>query len=63
MLVSPRTLNALKRGGVINLGLVFDMSDHELLEIRNFSEKSLAELKHQMVPLMYDDDEISPDSD
>jgi len=63
LLVSPRTLNALKRGGVINLGQVLDMSDHELLEIRNFSEKSLAELKHQMVPLMYDDDEISPDSD
>jgi hypothetical protein len=61
--LSPRTLNALKRANVTNLGQVFDMSDDELLQIRNFGEKSLPELKNQLEPLLYEHDEMPPADD
>lgn len=61
--LSPRTLNALKRARVTNLGQVFDMSDDELLQIRNFGEKSLPELKAPLEPLMYEQDEMPPTDD
>jgi len=56
--LSPRTLNCLKRGQVTDLGQVFDMSDEELLQIRNFGEQSLEELKIQLERLIYANDEI-----
>jgi len=50
----------LNRAHVTNLGQVFDLSDDELLHIRNFGEKSLLELKDQLEPLMYEHDEMPP---
>ncbi len=42
--VSPRTLNCLKRAHIGKVGQVLEMSNAELLNIRNFGEKSLQEL-------------------
>ena len=58
--LSPRILNSSNRAHVTNLGQVFDLSDDELLHIRNFGEKSLLELKYQLEPLMYEHDEMPP---
>ena len=46
--LSPRTLNCLKRSHVSKVGEVLDMSNDELLKIRNFGEKSLDELKEKL---------------
>ena len=58
--LSPRILNSSNRAHVTNLGQVFDLSDDELLHIRNFGEKLLLELKDQLAPLMYEHDEMPP---
>ena len=42
--LSPRTLNCLKRAHITKVGQVLEMSNEELLKIRNFGEKSLDEL-------------------
>ena len=42
--LSPRTLNCLKRAHIGKVGQVLEMSNEELLKIRNFGEKSLEEL-------------------
>ena len=47
--LSPRTLNCLKRSHISKVGEVLEMSDEELLKIRNFGEKSLVELKEKLV--------------
>jgi len=47
--LSPRTLNCLKRFHISKVGEVLEMSDDELLKIRNFGEKSLDELKEKLV--------------
>ena len=47
--LSPRTLNCLKRSHVSKVGEVLEMSDDDLLKIRNFGEKSLVELKEKLV--------------
>ena len=46
--LSPRTLNCLKRSHISKVGEVLEMSDDELLKIRNFGEKSLTELKEKL---------------
>ena len=40
----PRTLNCLKRAHISKVGQVLEMSNDELLKIRNFGEKSMEEL-------------------
>jgi DNA-directed RNA polymerase subunit alpha len=42
--LTPRTLNCLKRAYISKVGQVLEMSNNELLKIRNFGEKSLEEL-------------------
>ena len=42
--LSSRTLNCLKRAGIDRVGEVLELSKAELLEIRNFGEKSFTEL-------------------
>ena len=42
--LSPRTLNCLKRAHLGKVGQVLELSNNELLKIRNFGEKSLQEL-------------------
>ena len=46
--LSPRTLNCLKRSHISKVGEVLEMSDDELLKIRNFGQKSLDELKQKL---------------
>jgi DNA-directed RNA polymerase subunit alpha len=46
--LSPRTLNCLKRAHVTKVGHALEMSDAELLKIRNFGEKSLRELMDKL---------------
>jgi DNA-directed RNA polymerase subunit alpha len=46
--LSPRTLNCLKRAQINRVGEVLEMSDEELLKIRNFGEKSLEELQEKL---------------
>jgi DNA-directed RNA polymerase subunit alpha len=47
--LSPRTLNCLKRGHITKVGEILELSDDELLKIRNFGEKSLVELREKLV--------------
>ena len=47
--LSPRTLNCLKRSHISKVGEVLEMTDDELLKIRNFGEKSLDELKEKLI--------------
>jgi DNA-directed RNA polymerase subunit alpha len=47
--LSPRTLNCLKRAQVNRVGEVLDMSDEDLLKIRNFGDKSLTELHEKLI--------------
>jgi len=46
--LSPRTLNCLKRAHISRVGEVLEMSDEDLLKIRNFGDKSLVELQAQL---------------
>ena len=46
--LSPRTLNCLKRAHITKVGEVLEMSDDDLLKIRNFGEKSLTELRERL---------------
>ena len=46
--LSPRTLNCLKRAHITKVGEALEMSDEELVKIRNFGEKSLLELKEKL---------------
>ena len=46
--LSPRTLNCLKRSNINKVGEVLERSKEELLQIRNFGEKSLAELYEKL---------------
>ena len=46
--LSPRTLNCLKRAHLTKVGEILEMSDDELLKIRNFGEKSLTELRDRL---------------
>ena len=46
--LSPRTLNCLKRAHITKVGEILEMSDDELLKIRNFGDKSLTELREKL---------------
>lgn len=46
--LTPRTLNCLKRAHISKVGEILEMSDNELLKIRNFGEKSLEELQQKL---------------
>ena len=46
--LTARTLNCLKRAHISRIGEVLEMSDEDLLKIRNFGEKSLEELRTKL---------------
>ena len=46
--LSSRTLNCLTGAGMVNVGDVLEKSKSELLEIRNFGEKSYSELQEML---------------
>ena len=49
--LSSRTLNCLKRAKLDRVGQVLDLSSDELLNIRNFGQKSLEELQGKLAEL------------
>ena len=57
--LSSRTLNCLKRASIDKAGQALEMSKADLLEIRNFGEKSLRELYEQFRAF----DLLPPDTD
>jgi len=46
--LSVRAYNCLKRSGITKIGQILEMSDEELLAVRNFGQKSLDELKEKL---------------
>ena len=65
--LSSRTLNCLKRAGIDKVGQLLSMKPSELLQIRNFGEKSLTELNEKLtemgLPLPESGDAESKDSE
>jgi hypothetical protein len=71
--LSSRTYNCLKRSQITTVGQLLQMSEEELLGLRNFGQKSLQELHEKLashgiiVPdegrRSYDDDEEEEDLD
>jgi DNA-directed RNA polymerase subunit alpha len=47
--LSVRTYNALKRAQITKVGQVVEMSDEDLMAVRNFGRKSLDELRQKLV--------------
>jgi DNA-directed RNA polymerase subunit alpha len=47
--LSPRAYNSLKRAGVSKVGEVLDMTEEDLLNVRNFGRKSLDELRDRLI--------------
>ena len=46
--LTPRAYNSLKRANISKVGEVLDMSEDELLAVRNFGKKSLDELRERL---------------
>jgi len=46
--LTPRAYNSLKRANISKVGEVLEMSEEELLAVRNFGKKSLDELKDRL---------------
>jgi DNA-directed RNA polymerase subunit alpha len=51
--LSVRAFNCLKRAGITKVGQVLEMSETELLTVRNFGQKSLDELRQRLVARGY----------
>lgn len=47
--LTVRAFNCLKRAGITKVGQVLEMSESELLNVRNFGQKSLDELRQRLV--------------
>ena len=59
--LSSRTLNCLKRASIDKVGQVLELKRPDLLEIRNFGEKSLNELYVKLRELELMPAELDPD--
>jgi DNA-directed RNA polymerase subunit alpha len=46
--LSQRTYNCLKRSQITKVGQILQMSENELLSLRNFGQKSLVELREKL---------------
>lgn len=51
--LSVRAYNCLKRSGITKIGQLLEMSEDDLLAVRNFGQKSLDELKQRLEALGY----------
>ena len=49
--LSPRTHNCLMSVHVTKVGEILEMSNEDLLKIRNFGEKSLEELRRKLAEM------------
>lgn len=58
--LSVRAFNCLKRAGITKVGQVLEMSESELLNVRNFGQKSLDELRQRLVTRGYIVGPVSP---
>lgn len=61
--LSVRAYNALKRHNITKVGELLALSNEELLNIRNFGDKSLNELRDRMIELGFESLEGSSGSD
>jgi DNA-directed RNA polymerase subunit alpha len=63
--LSVRAYNCLKRSGITKVGQVLEMSEEDLLAVRNFGQKSLDELRQRLQALGYVSatDEVRPTGD
>ena len=61
--LSSRTLNCLKRAGLNNVGEVLELTKAELLRIRNFGEKSYAELWGRLTEMDLLPPELDPEAE
>lgn len=59
--LSSRTLNCLKRAGIDKIGQVLEMQKADLLQIRNFGEKSAAEMYNRLREMDLLPPELDPD--
>src|SRR5581483_4022598 len=46
--LTPRAYNSLKRANISKVGELLEMSEEELLSVRNFGKKSLDELRERL---------------
>ncbi len=60
--LSSRTLNCLKRASINKVGQVLELKKSELLQIRNFGEKSLNELYSRLREMNLFPPELDPDA-
>lgn len=51
MELSVRSYNCLKRESVVNLGQLIERTEKDLLDIRNFGQKSIDEIKHKLMEM------------
>lgn len=51
--LSVRAYNCLKRSGITKVGQLLEMSEEDLLAVRNFGQKSLDELKQRLEAMGY----------
>jgi DNA-directed RNA polymerase subunit alpha len=51
--LSVRAYNCLKRSGITKIGQLLEMSEEDLLAVRNFGQKSLDELKQRLEAMGY----------
>lgn len=49
--LSSRTLNALRRGGITSVGLLLEKSRDDLLDLKNFGQKSWDEVRERLIAL------------
>ena len=61
MELSSRTLNCLKRASIDKVGQILEMKKSDLFQIRNFGEKSLAELYGRLREMDLLPSELDPD--
>ncbi len=59
--LSSRTLNCLKRASIDKVGEILEMKPADLLQIRNFGEKSLTELYSRLREMNLLPEELDPD--
>lgn len=62
--LSVRTFNCLKRAGITKAGELLEKSDEDLINIKNFGQKALIEVRSQLRELGFvpQDEEVKPDT-
>ncbi len=61
--LSVRAFNCLKRAGITKVGQVLEMSEGDLLNVRNFGQKSLDELRQRLIVRGYIVGPVTPEGE